>query len=247
MELKTMIKIALSIYGIFAYLIGLTGILAFVLYMGGWDFLPIHIHSVNTQSTTAQSIVINTLILVLFGLHHSVAARSSFKERLTRIMPAEMERSTYVMVSGLFMFTICLYWQPLAGTLWMTDNSIVFVLLQTIHILGWLILVVATFEIDHLHLMGLKQSLTLPTADDGKLKEGFLYRIVRHPIQTGLLMGVWSTSHMSMTQFMLSTGLTLYIFIGLHFEEKSLVARYGDLYLEYKKRVPGVIPFWPTR
>lgn len=108
MELKTMIKIALSIYGIFAYLIGLTGILAFVLYMGGWDFLPIHIHSVNTQSTTAQSIVINTLILVLFGLHHSVAARSSFKERLTRIMPAEMERSTYVMVSGLFMFTICL-------------------------------------------------------------------------------------------------------------------------------------------
>ena len=60
-------------------------------------------------------------------------------------------------------------------------------------------------------------------------------------------MGIWSTAHMSMTQFMLSIGLTLYIFIGLNYEEKSLEANFGDIYLDYKKRVPGIIPFWTTR
>lgn len=242
-----MIKLAISLYGIFAYLIGLAGVLAFALFMGSWDFLPIHINSGLANSTTTQAILVNLLILLLFGLHHSIAARSSFKEKLTRIMPAAIERSTYVIISGLFMFAICLYWQPLAGTVWMTENIITVGILKAVHLLGWLTLVAATFEIDHFHLMGLKQSLVIDIADNSKLKEGFFYRMVRHPIQTGLLMGVWSTAHMSTTQFMLSASLTLYIFIGLHFEEKSLIARYGDLYLDYKTRVPSIIPFWPTK
>lgn len=58
--------------------------------------------------------------------------------------------------------------------------------------------------------------------------------------------GVWSTAYMSMTQFIMSIGLTFYIVVGLYFEEKSLIKHFGDTYLDYKKRVPGVIPFWPT-
>ena len=242
-----MMKLAISFYGIFAYLIGLTGLTAFMLYMGSWDFLPIHINSGVANSITIRAVIGNLLILLLFGLHHSIAARSSFKEKLTQIMPAAIERSTYVMISGIFMIAICLYWQPLAGMLWTIDNKIVVLILKTIHVLGWLVLVTATFEIDHFHLMGLKQSLSINTNEDGKLKEHFLYGIVRHPIQTGVLMGIWSTAHMSMTQFMLSICLTIYIFIGLNYEEKSLEANFGDIYLDYKKRVPGIIPFWTTR
>ena len=242
-----MIKFVTSLYGTIAYLIGLAGLTAFMLYMGSWNFLPIHINSGIANSNMMQAVIINLLILVLFGLHHSIAARKSFKEKLTQIIPAAIERSTYVMISGIFMFVICLYWQTLAGTLWITDNTIIVLILKTIHVLGWLILVTATFEIDHFQLMGLKQSLTMNTSEDGKLKESFLYKIVRHPIQAGVLMGIWSTAHMSMTQFMLSIGMTLYIFIGLYYEEKSLEAHFGDIYLDYKKRVPGIIPFWPTK
>jgi protein-S-isoprenylcysteine O-methyltransferase Ste14 len=240
-------KIVISLYGTFAYLVGLAGLTAFMLYMGSWSFLPIHINSGVAHGDTVHAVIINVLIVVLFGLHHSIAARSSFKQRISRFVPAAIERSTYVLISGIFMFAICLYWQPLAGTLWVTDNTIIVYLLKAIHVLGWLVLVVATFEIDHFHLMGLKQSFTMNTAEDGKLKEYVLYRIVRHPIQTGVLMGIWSTAHMSMTQFMLSVSLTLYIFIGLYYEEKSLIAQFGDTYLDYKERVPGVIPFRPVR
>lgn len=240
-------SIATSIYGVVAYLIGLSGLTAFMLYMGSWSFLPIHINSGVADGNTAQAVVINLLIVLLFGVHHTVAARSSFKKKLETIMPAAVERSTYVLVSGLFMFAVCLYWQPLSGTLWSIDNATVAMILKVVHVFGWLVLVAATFEIDHFHLMGLKQSFTMSTADDGKLKESFLYRIVRHPIQTGFLIGMWSTAHMSMTQFMLAGTMTVYIFVGLHYEERSLVAQFGDEYLNYKKRVPGVIPLWPTK
>ena len=235
-----------SLFGIFAYIVGLAGLTAFMLYMGSWSFLPIHINSQTAESITAHAVGVNALIMGLFGLHHSIAARSSFKEKLVRFLPAEIERSLYVLISGLFMFAFCLYWQPLAGTVWSTTNSTAIFALQLVHVLGWLILVLATFEIDHFHLMGLKQSLSMNPSEGDRLKENFLYRIVRHPIQTGILLGIWSTANMSMTQFMLSICMTVYVFIGLHYEEKSLIAHFGDTYLDYKKRVPAVLPFWPT-
>lgn len=239
-------KLVISLYGIFAYLIGLSGLTAFILFMGGWHFLPNHINANVALGSTMQAVMINIFILTLFGLHHSIAARASFKEKLTRYIPAELERSTYVLVSGIFMYVLCFYWQPVAGAVWHIDNAVITILLKIIHVAGWLVMVAATFEIDHFHLMGLKQSLTTDVAEGKKLKENFLYSVVRHPIQTGVLMGVWSTAYMSMTQFIMSVGLTFYIVVGLYFEEKSLISHFGDTYLDYKKRVPGVIPFWPT-
>lgn len=239
-------KLVVSIYGIFSYIIGLTGLTAFILFMGAWDFLPIHINSSLATNGMISAVMINLLILTAFALHHSITARASFKEKLTQYIPEEIERSTYVLVSGIFMYIICFYWQPVAGVVWQIDSTILTNLLTVIHIIGWLVMVAATFEIDHFHLMGLKQSLTTAVNEEKTLKENFLYSIVRHPIQTGVLMGVWSTSYMSMTQFTLSVGLTFYILVGLHFEEKSLISHFGDTYLDYKKRVPGVIPFWPT-
>lgn len=239
-------KLSLSLYGVFAYFVGLSGLTAFILFMGGWEFLPIHINSNVSAVSTGQAVLINFTILTLFALHHSIAARASFKEKLAQFIPREAERSTYVLVSGVFMFVICLFWQPVSGELWNIENDIISMFLKTVHIFGWLVMVAATFEIDHFHLMGLKQSLTTDVAESKKLKESFLYSIVRHPIQSGVLIGVWSTAYMSMTQFVLSVGLTFYIIVGLHFEEKSLIKHFGDTYLNYKKRVPSVIPFWPT-
>lgn len=238
-------KIAIILYGISSYIVGLAGLTAFMLYLGDWNFLPFGINSSAHTVSVTFAIIVNLLIVLAFGLHHSVAARHSFKEWLNRVLPESIERSTYVLISGIFMFVFVLYWQPLAGTIWHSENTGIMYFLNVVHVLGWVVLVVATFEIDHFHLMGLKQSISMNTYEGGKLKENFLYRVVRHPIQTGVLLGIWSTAHMSATQFMLSMSFTIYIFIGLYFEEKSLVSHFGDAYLDYKKRVPALIPFWP--
>ena len=69
-----------------------------------------------------------------------------------------------------------------------------------------------------------------------------MYRIVRHPLQLGLLIGMWSTPTMTMTHLMLSGTMTIYMFIGLYYEEKDLVATLGQDYEDYHKRVRMILP-----
>jgi protein-S-isoprenylcysteine O-methyltransferase Ste14 len=65
---------------------------------------------------------------------------------------------------------------------------------------------------------------------------------VRYPLQLGILIGICVTPLMTMTDLMLSILMTIYIFIGLHYEEKYLVNHHGDKYKAYQKRVPMILP-----
>lgn len=244
-------KLICSLFGVFAYLIGSLGIIVFIFFISPWDLLPFHINSEtaddNKPTAIFPQLYINLSLLVLFGLHHTLMARKSLKDSLIRHLPAELERSLYVLFSGIFTIVLCIYWQPLPGVIWAFENRIVASILTAIHLTGWLVLFAATYEIDHLHLMGVKQSFGFCTPEQKQLQERFLYRIVRHPIQTGFLLLLWPAAEMSTTQFMLAAGLTIYIAIGLHFEEKSLIAEFGSKYIDYKTRVPSVMPLWPIK
>ncbi|BDS07242.1 membrane protein [Oceaniferula spumae] len=236
---------AILVYGIISYLIGLVGLVYFLLFVGGWDFLPLHIDS-RTSTSWVPAVLINIGLVFLFGLQHSIMARPWFKERLAKVIPSVAERSTYVLVSGLFMIGFCLFWQPVPGTVWSVESPLLVTVLRIIHIAGWLVLIGATFEIDHLELMGLRQvweNFTGRTTPEATFSERYLYGIVRHPIQLGLLMVVWANPHMSKTLYLLAALLTVYIYIGLYFEERALLAKFGDTYYDYSRRVPMLIPF----
>lgn len=233
------------LYGIVSYAVGLGGLTAFMLWVGGWEFLPRHINS-GTPGPLGPALAINLSLVILFGLQHSIMARPKFKEALAKVISPAAERSTYVLLSGVFMLLFCFYWQPVAGTLWNVQNEGAAIFLRSFHVIGWLILVGATFEIDHFELMGLKQVLShfakRPHVHP-RFTERLLYRVVRHPIQLGVLIGVWVTPFMTGTVFMLAVTMTIYIFVGLHFEEKALRKNFGDVYTDYCSRVPKVIPF----
>lgn len=232
------------IYGLISYVIGLAGLSFFFLFLGGWDFLPFHINSGEARSVS-MALIVNLGIMLLFGLQHSVMARQGFKKWWTRFIPEASERSTYVLLSGIFMFLICFFWQPLPGTVWRVESGSLSMILMGLHIAGWLIAVLATFLINHFELMGLqqvychlrKQALPPPTFTDR-----FLYKVVRHPLQFGLLMGMWITPVMSMTHFMLSLTMTLYILVGLYYEERDLVTSLGKEYEAYQERVRMLVP-----
>ncbi len=237
-------RVIIAVYGVIAYAVGLGGLVAFVVFLGGWDFLPLHINS-KVPGAVGTALAANLGLLLLFGLQHSVMARPWFKSRWTRLVPAAAERSTYVLLSGMLMAAICVGWQPLPGVLWKAESAAAVALLTGGYLLGWAIAVVATFLISHAELFGLRQVyLNLkrcPEPSAGLVETG-LYRFVRHPLQSGVLMGVWFTPLMTSTHLLLAVGMTLYILVGLYFEERDLVRTFGDDYRDYQARVGRLLP-----
>lgn len=232
------------LYGLLAYAIGIGGLAYFILFVGGWSFLPHHVNS-GTPGPAAQAIAINLGIMLIFGFQHSVMARPGFKRAFTRIVPKSVERSTYVLLSGLMMLFISLCWQPVAGSVWNVENPTGRLLLTMGYALGWGLCILSTFVINHFELFGLQQVyFRLRNRPEPKpwFTDRFLYRLVRHPLQLGILIGIWVVPTMSMSLFFLSVTMTIYVLIGLHFEEKDLVTTLGKDYIEYRKRVPRLLP-----
>lgn len=240
-----MSRLLVFIYGLLSYTVGLGGLVWFILFVGAWEFLPIHIDS-GSPGSLSSAILINVGLVIIFGLQHSVMARPAFKNRWTKIIPRAAERSTYVLLSGIIMGLICLHWQPLNGFLWQVDNQIGQVVLIAGYFIGWSLAVLASFLINPFELFGLQQvyfNLVNKSEPSPHFKERSFYKVVRHPIQLGTLIGSWSTPTMSMTHLMLSVALSVYIFIGLYYEEIDLVTTLGEEYEDYQRRVRMIIPF----
>jgi methanethiol S-methyltransferase len=239
-----MSRLIIFIYGLFSYAVGLGGLVWFALFIGGWEFLPRHIDS-EIPGPLSSALLINAGLLSIFVLQHSIMARLAFKSRWTTIIPPAAERSTYLFISGIIMALFCLYWQPVDGVLWQIDNQIGQVVLIALYVIGWTVPVLASFMINHFELFGLQQvyfNLINKPEPPPHFTERYFYKFVRHPIQLGTLIGIWSTPSMTMTHLMLSLSLTVYVLISLDYEEKDLVTTLGDNYKNYQKRVPRIIP-----
>jgi len=185
-------------------------------------------------------------LVFLWALQHSVMARPRFKAMWTRIIPPHTERATYVLASAAALQLTMSCWTPVAGTIWTVQTAWLELAIYGVAALAWGVLLAASFEIDHFALFGVKQPVfaflgrRIPTAT---FKRGYLYRIVRHPIQTGVLFGMWATPNMTTSHFMFAGLMTLYIFVGLFFEERELIREFGNTYREYKRQVAKLIPF----
>lgn len=239
-----MSRLLIFIYGLFSYAVGLGGLVWFALFIGGWEFLPRHIDS-EIPGSLSSALLINLGLITLFVLQHSPMARLTFKRRWTKIIPRATERSTYLLFSGIIMGLICLYWQPINGVLWQVDNQIGQVVLIAVYIVGWSIPVLASFMINHFELFGLQQvyfNLISKSEPSPHFTERWFYKIVRHPIQLGTLIGIWSTPTMTMTHLMLSAPLTVYVLLSLKYEERDLVTTLGKNYEDYQRRVRMIIP-----
>ena len=239
-----MSRLLIFIYGLVSYAVGLGGLIWFALFVGGWEFLPRHIDS-DSPGPLGTALLVNSSLLALFIFQHSIMARLTFKRWWTKIIPPASERSTYLFVSGIIMALFCLYWQPVNGVVWQVDNQLGQVILIAIYIAGWTIPVLASFMINHFELFGLQQvylNLLNKTNPPPRFTERYFYKFVRHPIQLGTLIGIWSTPTMSMTHFMLSFSLTIYVLLAVVYEERDLVTTLGRDYEDYQRRVRMIVP-----
>lgn len=195
-------------------------------------------------ATPNAAVAFDLGLILLFGLQHSIMARSGFKDWLARVLPRAAERATFIWFSSLLLALVMLAWQPLPGEVWQVPEAMR-VPVTAVNLAGWLLIVAATFMIDHFDFAGLRQAWSQwrgRVPEPPAFVTRFAYRFVRHPMMTGLLIGLWLVPMMSWGHLLLSFGFSAYIVAGTHFEERDLITAFGDRYREYRRRVPMLLP-----
>lgn len=192
----------------------------------------------------AEALIIDISLLAAFALQHSIMARPAFKRLWTRIVPEPMERSTYVLASSVLLGAVVFFWQPLGGVIWQVENTTALVVLYSLFAIGWALVFVASFLINHFDLFGLRQVWLYfrgKPYSQLKFSTPWLYRYMRHPLYVGLLIGVWAAPTMTVAHLVFAVLCTGYIFIGARLEERDLEKALPE-YKQYKNQVPMFVP-----
>jgi protein-S-isoprenylcysteine O-methyltransferase Ste14 len=191
------------------------------------------------------SVAIDMAVLGVFALQHSIMARPAFKRAWTRIVPEAAERSTYVLFASAALALVCWQWRPLPQPVWSVREPLAASVILGVSWCGWAMLLLSTFLINHFHLFGLTQGFTPLTgrvAPPPKFSIPFLYRWVRHPLYAGFILAFWAAPRMSVGHLLFAGLATGYILVGIWFEERDLVAQFGERYQRYRESVGMLIP-----
>jgi protein-S-isoprenylcysteine O-methyltransferase Ste14 len=197
------------------------------------------------QTSLLEAIAVDALLLAVFAVQHSGMARRGFKERLAKIVPRPLERSTYVLAASAALALLFWQWRPIGAPVWTIDDPIATKSLAALCVGGWTLVLIGTFHIDHFALFGLRQ-----VYDAWKQREPRparfvtpgLYKWVRHPIYLGFLVAFWSTPVMTAGHLVFAIATTGYILLGIRLEERDLVREHGADYEQYRARVPMLAP-----
>jgi methanethiol S-methyltransferase len=235
-------RVTAFLYGVFCYAAFLASFLYAVGFLGNFG-VPKSIDS-GPQMPLGYALAINLALLGLFALQHSVMARPWFKSVWACVVPPVVERSTYVLFSSLALLLLFWKWEPMGGVVWSVDNLYGRGVITALYAMGWLVVLIATFQINHFDLFGLRQVwFYLKGEPYQPLKFGTpgLYKLVRHPLYVGWLMVFWSAPVMTVAHLVFALMTTAYILVAIQFEERDLMGLHRE-YAEYKKSVPMLIP-----
>jgi methanethiol S-methyltransferase len=248
MEATMLKRILFFAYGIFSYLIFLGTFLYAIGFIGNFA-VPRTLDGPAT-SPLGISLAIDAALLTLFAVQHSVMARKWFKEWWTKLVPKPIERSTYVLFSSFALIFLFAFWQPLGGVIWSVQDPLGQLVLRGLFALGWALVLVSTFLINHFDLFGLRQvwrNLLGQPYSGLRFATPGPYRLVRHPLYVGWLFAFWMTPVMTLAHLLFSVATTAYILLAIQFEERDLVRELGDAYKEYRQSVPMLVPSFRRR
>lgn len=232
------------LYGVAAYVAGLVTLLYFIGFSA--NLLVPKSVDLGAGAPWIEALGTDLLLLVLFGIQHSVMARRGFKRWWMRVVPPAVERSTFMLATCAVLMLLFWFWVPInAPVVWQVEYSVGVALLWGLFGLGWLLALVSTFLIDHFELFGLKQvfaRLRQHAPVETRFRTPLLYRYVRHPLYAGFLLTFWSVPVMTSGRLLFTIGFTAYILIGIAFEECDLLRQFGERYRRYRQQVGMLIP-----
>lgn len=237
-------KLLSAAYAVLAYAIFLVAFLDAIGFVGN-IYVTHSVDGAGGSPGSLTAVLIDALLLGAFALQHSVMARRGFKAWWTRLVPAHLERSTYVLLSSLILLGIFRFWVPISTLVWQVNSTLLREVIWGIFWFGWFVVLTATFMIDHFDLFGLRQVhryLKNTGPRPPEFRTHFYYGLVRHPIMTGFIIAFWAAPVMTAGHLLFAVATTGYILIGTRLEERDLVQAIGQRYVEYQKTVPALIP-----
>lgn len=241
-------RVLVLLYGVACYVASMASVLLMVGFCT--DLVVPNSLGVTADVFSLDALLIDLGLLALFGVQHTVMARQGFKTVLTKLIPEAAERSTYGLATVLVIVVIVTYWQPLPGIMWQVEAGNAALALTVLALAGWGSMALFSFLIDHFDLFGLRQVWLFwrqVPYTPVPMKSPALYKWVRHPMYLGILIGIWSTPQMTGGHLLFAAGMTIYVLIGIAFEEKDLVRDLGDDYRRYQESTPALIPRPPKK
>jgi protein-S-isoprenylcysteine O-methyltransferase Ste14 len=238
------LKVIAFLYGLVAYFTFFVTILYAIGFVSGL-VVPKTIDT-GSDSSAAEAVVVNLLLMSLFAVQHSVMARKQFKQWWTQYVPKSVERSTYVLFASLTLVLLFWQWRPMPAIVWQINDPDIAVAIATVSLVGWVIVFTSTFLINHFELFGLHQVANnfvgrdMPTP---RFRTPLYYKFVRHPIYLGFIIAFWAAPTMTVGHLLFAAVTTAYIFVGIFLEERDLVDLFGDDYRNYKQRVSMLLPW----
>lgn len=235
---------------ILVLLVGVTGYTVFLatfLYMIGFVaglLTPTSLDGVGVAADFWPALAINVSFVLLFGVQHCIMARPWFKRRWTKVVPKPIERTIFMLLTCAILCLMFWQWRAMPQVLWSFDGALA-IAMHAVAFVGWGIVLLSTFLIDHFDLFGLRQTWL---AFRGKpytqrpFAERSLYRRMRHPLMFGFMMTFWIAPVMTVGHLVFAGAFTLFVLIALVFEERDLVALHGSSYRDYQRRVPKLFP-----
>ncbi len=220
--------------GLFAYMAGFVG-----------NFLVPKTIDTTVDARMGAAVAINLMLLGLFAAQHSIMARPAFKRVWTRIVPEPIERSTYVLASCVVTALLMWQWRGIDAVVWDVRQPVFRAAMWVLFAAGWLLVPFVTLLIDHFDLFGIRQvwlHLRGRPYQSLPFRVPLFYKHVRHPLYIGWAIAFWATPTMTVGHLLFAGVLTGYMGLAAIFEERDLVAHFGQQYEDYRQRVPMFVP-----
>jgi methanethiol S-methyltransferase len=181
---------------------------------------------------------------LLYGAIHSLMAGNLCKNLIVKILDknAHFYRLIYNIIAFLSLIPVLyLQFSTEIVSLWQVSNHQQ-IIGKFICIFGAIIIATALegYDLAEFSGIGFKKK-----NEEKILKTNGLLEYVRHPIYFGILLLIWGLfiSDASTRSLAGAIAVTIYLLVGIYFEEKKLVSVFGEKYQKYQKQTPMLVPF----
>ena len=219
--------------------IGVGSLIVFTIFLYTGPF-----HPTNLGLGVTGALVLDASLCLVFFFQHSGMIRKSAKRCMSQVVTEKGIGVVFSIASGITLLALVLLWQETALVLASADGFY-----------RWSFRAVFFFAIDgqvwgiwslkSADLFGTESVLRRsgPTPPPAPMVVRGPYRWVRHPLYLTTLLMIWSYPDLTADRLLFNVLFTAWIIVGAVLEERDLVADYGEVYRNYQRAVPMLVPY----